>query len=128
MKSVFDILTSRARSVILRTLYFQSEPIPLRHISAISGLPVFSVQNAVDSLLTEHVIKRSEKDNNVLFELNREHFLYSVLEQFFIIEMNSRIRLEAGSFHEKARLVLEFAAAANSMFQCAKQKRGLKWT
>ncbi|MBU4483831.1 hypothetical protein KKA47_00240 [bacterium] len=123
MKNVFDIFTSKARVMILRTLYFQERPIPLRHVSLISDLPVFSVQNAVVSLLDEKIISKTEEDNNVLFELNKEHPLHNILEQIFFIEMNARICMEAGLFHHKARQALEFANDVNVIFKHAKQKR-----
>jgi hypothetical protein len=121
MKNIFDIFTSKARVMILRTLYFQEQAIPLRHVSLISGLPIFSVQNAVGSLLGEKIINKTEKDNNVLFELNKKHSLYDILEQFFIFEVNNRIRLEAESFFQKAKQVLKFASDANIIFKRAKR-------
>lgn len=124
MKTIFDIFTSRARVMILRTLYFQENPIPLRHLSLISGLPVFSVQNAVGSLLDEKIIRRAEKGNNVLFEINKEHHLYNILEQIFIVEMNFRICFEAKLFCLKAKRALGFANAAGVIFKRARQKKG----
>ena len=126
VKNIFDILTSRAKIMILRTLHFQEEAIPLRHLSLISGLPIFSVQNAIDPLLDEAIINRIEKDNNVLFALNEKHPLYKILEQFFTIEMNNRIYLEAKLFYQKARQVLEFAASANIVFKRAKLRRNFR--
>lgn len=126
VKNILDIFTSRARVLILRTLYFQEQPIPLRHVSEISGLPIFSVQNAVASLLEEKLISKTEKDNNVLFKLNQEHSLYNVLERIFILEMNARICSEAISFYQKAKRALEFANTATTFFKRAKKKRGLK--
>lgn len=125
MKTVFDIFTSKSRAVILQTLFFQKRPIPLRHISSISDIPIFSVQNAVNSLLNENLISKTEEDNNVLFELNKKHPLYNVLEQIFTIEMSARIRLEAKQFCQKAKQVLEFANAVGIIFKCTK-KRGIK--
>jgi len=109
--------------MILRTLYYQKRAIPLRHVSSISNLPVFSVQNAIHSLMDDNLIIRTEKDNNVLFELNQEHLLYNILEQFFNIETNNRISLEAKLFCQKARATLEFANTANIFFRRVKQKR-----
>lgn len=123
MKTIFDVLTSKARIMVLRTLYLQGEAIPLRHLSAISGLPVFSVQNAIEPLLDETLIIRSEEGNNVLFELNKKHSLYITLKQFFIIEMNNRILLEAQLFCQKAKQVLAFAAAADVLFRRVKRMR-----
>ncbi|MBI5300446.1 MAG: hypothetical protein HY877_09195 [Deltaproteobacteria bacterium] len=109
--------------MILRTLYYQKRAIPLRHVSSISNLPIFSVQNAIHSLVDDNLIIRTEKDNNVLFELNEKYFLYSILEQFFILEANNRISLEAKLLYQKARATLEFANTANIFFRRVKQKR-----
>lgn len=126
MDNVFDIFSSLARVKILRTLYFQAVPIPLRHIAYISGLPVFSVQNAVKSLTDDEIIGRSEKGNYVLFEINRNNPFYEVLKQFFIIELNNRIRMEAKKSYHKARQALEFANAADIIFSHAKRKGNIK--
>lgn len=126
MKNIFDIFTSKARVMILRTLYYQKQAIPLRHVSSISNLPIFSVQNAINSLADEKLIIKTEEDNNILFELNKEHPLYGILEQFFTIEINNRICREAGLFYQRARQTLEFASAANIIFKRAKQKRVIK--
>lgn len=126
MKNVFDVFTSRARIIILRTLYYQRLAIPLRHVSSISNLPIFSVQNAIGSLLDEKLLILTEKDNNVLFALNKEHPLHNILEQFFTMEANNRISLEAKRFSQRARQALEFASTAGVFFKHAKQKRIVK--
>lgn len=126
MESIFDILTSKAKVVILRTLYFQPAPVPLRHIAYLSDLPVFSVQRALASLLENGMICRSEKANNVLFELNRENALYPTMEQFFLIEMKDRIVAEAKTNYKKAKAALDFANAANILFKRARGKRNAK--
>lgn len=126
MNDIFDIFTSKARVKILRTLYFQLQAIPLRHIAYMSDLPIFSVQNAVKSLLNDKIISETKEVNYVLFELNRRNPFYALLEQFFIIEINNRICMEAKTYYQKARQALEFANAANTIFKRAKQKRNIK--
>lgn len=126
MNSIFDIFSSPAKAKILNVLYFQVQPIPLRHIAYISGLPVFSVQNAVRSLLDDELINKSEEDNYVLFELNKVNPFYDILRQFFIIEVNNRICMGAKTYYQKAKQVLEFANAAYIIFRCAKKKRKIK--
>lgn len=126
MNNFIDIFSSKARVRILRTLYFQPQAIPLRHIAYISDLPVFSVQNAVGSLLEDEIINSLKKDNCVLFKLNKSSPFYTVLEQFFTIEINNRIRMEAKTFYQKAREALAFADAANIIFRHAKKKRSIK--
>lgn len=127
MLNIFDIFTSKARVMVLRTLAFQDVAIPLRHIAALSGLPVFSVQNALGSLVSEHIITRTENDNNVLFELDKNCDMYDLLLQFFILETNDRISREAKKYFGKAARVLSFTGSAGIVFQNAK-KRGRKWT
>ena len=126
MESIFDILTSKAKVVILRTLYFQPAAIPLRQIAYLSDLQIFSVQRALTSLLDDGMVCRSERGNNVLFELNRKNPLYPTLEQFFMIEMNNRIVAEAKSYCQKAKASLDFANAADILFKRARQKRNTR--
>lgn len=122
METAFDIFSSKARGRILRTLYFQHRPTPLRHIALISDLPVYSVQKALDSLLTEEIVCRHEKGNNVLFELNKHHPLYSILEQLFITEAKTRIRMAAAMLPNKARHSLEFASAAKILLNHTRKR------
>lgn len=125
MDTIFDILTSKAKVIILRTLYYQPHAIPLRHIAYLSDLPIFSVQHAIKSLLDNRIISRRKKGNNVLFELNRKNPFYTTLKQFFIIEINNRIVAEAKLYYQKAQETLAFANAANILFKRARQKRNL---
>lgn len=125
-KNIFDIFTSRAKIITLRVLYYQNQAVPLRHISSISNLPIFSVQNAINSLMGENMLIKTEKDSNVLFELNKNHCLYGVLGQIFTIETHNRIFLEAILLHRKALQTLEFASAVNIILRCAGQKRASK--
>lgn len=117
VKTTFDIFSSKARGRILRTLYFQHNPTPLRHVALISDLPVYSVQKALDSLLTEAIVCRHEKGNNVLFELNKHHPLYAILEQLFITEMKTRLRINAEKLHQKARQSLKFANTTKTLLR-----------
>ncbi len=123
MKFIFDIFTSKAKVVVLQTLYFQEQPIPLRHLAEISNLPIYSVQNATCQLLDDELIIKIEEGNNTLFKLNKDHPLYNTLEQIFIIEMKDRIALNANSFEQKARRALEFINTTNVIFKHAKKKK-----
>ena len=126
MNTIFDILTSRAKVIVLRTLYFQPAATPLRHIACLSDVPIFSVQNALTSLMDSGIVIRSKRDNNVLFELNRKSPAYNALEQLFIVELNNRITAEANTYYQKAKAALKFADAAHILFRRARQKRNVK--
>lgn len=126
VNDVFDILSSRARALVLRTLFLQSNAIPLRHIAYISGLAVFSVQKALAGLLADDVIRRRDAGNCTLFELNRDAPFYPLLQQFFIAEMNHRIMIESGALGEKAKFALGLASSAAALFNRAKRKQRAK--
>ena len=72
--------------------------------------------------MKEGLITKLEEDNNILYVLNEEHYFYSVLEQFFIIEINNRILREAKTYYQKAQEVLAFVNAANILFKKVKRK------
>lgn len=127
MLNISDIFTSKARVRILRTLAFQGEPLPLRHIAAVSDLPVFSVQNAAQSLTADGILLKTERENNVLFELDKNSEIYDLLLQIFLLEARYRISKEARKNFRKAARVLEFANSASAIFRSAK-KRDHKWT
>ena len=124
MKTICDIFTSRAVVRVLRTLYLQSEPIPLRHVAHISDLPIFSVQNAVKKLMQNRLISQSKRDNNVLFELNRSHRFYALIGEFFDLETRDRIFHESQGLSDKAQEVLSFASSALKIF--ARARKGVK--
>lgn len=123
MQNTWDIFSSKARARILRALYCQTQPIPLRHVALLTDLPVYSVQNALTSLVEEQLLLRTEVAHNVLFELNRVHPLYSILESLFVAEMTAQIQINAATLHHKAQQILAFANAANTMLRRAKQRR-----
>lgn len=120
MQTIFDIFTSRARGRILRTLYFQKTPIPLRHVALISDLPVYSVQNALTSLQDEKLVHRFDMGNNALFELNPHHPLHPILTQLFVTETNAQIRESAALFQHKAKHCLNFASSTQKLLRRAK--------
>jgi DNA-binding transcriptional regulator GbsR (MarR family) len=125
METVFDIFTSRARGRILRTLYFQKTPIPLRHVALISDLPVYSVQNALATLRDEEIIHRIDMDNNALFELNTKHPFYPILTQLFTAETNAKIQQAAELSQHKAEHCLNFASSTQKLLRRAKGAHSL---
>lgn len=107
--------------MILRTLCFQNQPIPLRHVAYISNLPVFSVQRAIEPLTDDKIIIKLYSENNVLFKINTNNTLYNLLMQFFIMEMNNTISMESAKYSEKAKDVLEFTESANIILKETKR-------
>ena len=122
MKNMSAIFTSKARVKILRTLCFQEQAIPLRHLAYLSDLPVFSVQNALKAFVSEGLIVRTERDNNVLFELNPSDVFYPLMRQIFHLETGYHIRSEAKKYFAKAAQVLQFAGITHRILSRARKE------
>ncbi len=121
MKRIFDLFTSSAKIGVLRTLCFQSCPIPLRHVASFSDQHVFSVQKALRSLVADGMVIMTERDNNVLFEMDKKNARYDLLRQFFILEAHSRIREEAERYSAKAVRALKLANGAAVLLKQARR-------
>jgi len=116
MYDIFTAFSSKAKIQILRTLYFQPEAIPLRHISYLSNLPLYSVQNALKPLLKNKLIIKKKRNHYVLFQINKNNPLYDLLKKFFIDETTFQIEQEAKNFHQRAVHVLAFAHETHEFF------------
>lgn len=117
MIDISSLLSSKARWKILRVLFYQHEPIPLRHVAYLSGMPVFSIQRALVQLLDEQVIVRQEKQSRVLFSLNKRSESYDFLAGLFALEVRSRLKNLSETYHQRARASLAFASQARSFFK-----------
>ncbi len=121
MIDLAEIFSSKARTKVLRTLYYQAEPIPLRHVATISDLPVFSIQCALKALVGEKIIKRKKRKKYTLFSLNEDHPCYQFLSKVFHLEMTSCLQADSDQYHKKAKSVLAFAASARRLFRQIKK-------
>lgn len=127
MTSVFELLSSRAKAGVLRTLCLQSASIPLRHVASLADLHPFSAQKALRSLVERGIVIRREKGNNILFEINRNDAVYPLLSQFFDLEVTRRIQSESERYSARAARVLKFADSAVVLFRRARKRRPA-WT
>ena len=106
MRECLDIFSSKAKIKILRTLYYQCDPIPLRQIAYISGLAVFSVQHALKQLEKDHLILKRKKHKHTVYEINRKSAYYNFLNNLFLIEMKHTISTKAPGYDKKAHKTL----------------------
>ncbi len=122
MRECLDIFSSKAKIKILRTLYYQCDPIPLRQIAYISGLAVFSVQHALKQLEKDHLILKRKKHKHTVYEINRKSAYYNFLNNLFLIEMKHTISTRAEHYHKKAHKTLLFIQSTLNLFQTIKRK------
>lgn len=117
MFDVTDLFSSKAKVKVLRTLFYQSAPLPLRQIAALAGSPLFSVQRALKQLVDEDLLIRKKKGRYTLFSLNPDHVYYSFLAQLFDLEMKSRIAFSSRGYEQKAKEVVDFSRSTRDLFE-----------
>ena len=123
MKSLGNILGSAARTDILRVLYYQPEPVGLRHLATIAGVQPRSAQLAVAALSEERLVTRRKTPTRALYALNRDHRDAAVLKAIFdaatrVAQTSRRRTLDA-----RARTLLPFIAEAAGMIAHARRAR-----
>lgn len=117
MFDVTALFSSKAKVKVLRTLFYQSTPLPLRHIASLSDASLFSVQRVLKHLVAEGILIRKRKGRYTLFSLNPNHEYHSFLTQLFDLEMKSRIASLAGDYHQKAKGIVDFSRSARDLFE-----------
>ncbi|MBI2341008.1 MAG: hypothetical protein HYU99_11690 [Deltaproteobacteria bacterium] len=115
-----NIFSSRARVRVLRALYYQEAPVPLRHAAYLAQMPVFSIQRALKQLTEEKLVIRKRKRNYRLFSLNRAHPCHPFLSRVFNLERESRFALAPNRYDQKAKSLLAFIGATHDLFKTAK--------
>ena len=112
-----SLFSSKARTKILRTLHYQSQALPLRHIALLADVPVFSIQRALNQLLSEKIIHKKIKNQYTLYSLNKNHPCSNLLSLIFVLEEKALLQTKAPQYHNKAIISLNFSAAAIHLFQ-----------
>src|SRR3990167_866430 len=120
MGSLDSIFSSVAKIKILRTLCRQSLPLSLRRIAAVSELPVFSVQRALQQLQDEKWVVRKKAQNRVLFLLNSRHEAYDFIHAVFDLEIHRHLEMRTHQYTAKAKAALTFADSAQNFFRKTK--------
>lgn len=115
MMDLSDIITSRAKYLVLRALFFQ-EQIPLRHIAYLSKLHVYSVQHALKKLLEDKVILKRKIQGKVYYETNMENQISELLSKIFELETKMKLARRAKLYKSKALSVLSFSNSAQKLF------------
>lgn len=120
MLDIASLFSSRTRFRVLRTLVYQSQPLPLRHIAYLSGSPLFSVQRALKQLVEETILIQKREGCYSLFSLNTHHVSYPFLRQVFDLEMKNQIAFLSENYHKKAKSTLVFSSSARGLLKKAR--------
>jgi hypothetical protein len=116
MKMLTLLFSSAAKFEILGLLCQRSSPLPLRHISYLTGLPIRSTELAVASLCKQKVVRRQKAGRQVLLSFNDQHESALLLCEIFAV-VSKHLMPPQPNLDRKARQVLAFIDSANDLFQ-----------
>lgn len=117
MLDIAHIFSSRARAKVLRTLYYQEAPLPLRQVAYLAQMPLFSIQRVLKQMAEEKLVTRKKQKQYRLFSLNRTHAFYSFLAELFDLERRYDASFLSSRFDRKAKNLLDFVSATRDLFR-----------
>lgn len=120
---VFDIsliFSSKAKFKVLRTLFHQSTPLSLRQVAYLSEESLFSVQRALEQLVSQGLLLKKNKGHRMFFFVSQKHPYHAFLATLFDLEMKTRVSLESNQLHRKAAQCLKFSTEAHHLIQKAR--------
>lgn len=116
MDRLSDIFSSRTRTEVLSILVEQSEPIHLRALAELSTVAIRAIQEAVEDLVRERLVRRSKQGRRVCFALNQGHPDYPLICAIVRTANEHFLEQRARSYGEHAQSALDFASDAHELF------------
>lgn len=116
------MLSSAARTEILRALYYQAVPIGLRPLARIAGILPRSAEVALDALVDERLVCCTRDAAGPLYVLNRTHADSELLAAIFTAATRVDIARRCRTLGTRASRVLPLIREAGSMV--SKARRG----
>ncbi len=121
MHRMGDIFSSKARTEILRVLCCQSRGIGLRKTARLAGVHPHSAELVLNSLQEEKLARSKRVGNRRLFELNRGHEDFPLLQAVFEAAARAAIKKQSETLNARAASVLPFIREASKMLKRAKR-------
>ncbi len=120
MKALGKLLSSAAKTEILRALHHQQEAVGLRQLSRIAAVGVRSAELALDSLVEAKLVQRTRTPTRVLYAMNANHPSASVLSDAFDAATLASIREDCRLLDKRASRILPFIEEARRMLAYAR--------
>ena len=120
MKRLGTLLSSAARTEILRALYYQTAPIGLRQLARLSGVLPRSAELALDALANERLIGVTHGSAGPRYALNREHADAAVLAAVFTAATRTAIASRSRKLGKRAIRLFAFIEEADSILAIAR--------
>jgi DNA-binding transcriptional ArsR family regulator len=116
MDRLADIFSSRSRTEVLEILAEHNEPVHLRAIVELSSVSLRAIQEALEVLYAEGILRKRKKGNKVLFSLNTKHQAYSLICNVAQCSREHYLESRAVTYAAQAQSALEFASSAHELF------------
>ncbi len=123
MTSLGTLLSSAARTEILRVLWYQSAPVGLRALARIAGVLPRSAELALDALVDEKRVTRTRDASGPCYALNRRHPDVELLDAVFMAAARATIARRSHTLEKRAARLLPFIREAGRMVALARSAR-----
>lgn len=120
MKTLGHMFRSRARTELLRALYYQSEGVGLRALARIAHVGVRSAELALEALELEDLVLKNHVGNRSDYKLNRIHADYPILAAVFDAATRASVQAQCIGLEARALQLLPLNQQALSMLSHAR--------
>lgn len=119
--NISNIFSSKAKVQVLGVLSQDSTPLRTRTIERRAGLPIRSVQLALDSLVNLDLVHRQTLQKYPTYKLNTSHISCKLIRKIFKAVEIDQVSQRSFSYNQKATRVFQFISDANRVIQRAQQ-------
>ncbi len=115
MTKIGTLLSSSARTEILRALYYQAVPIGLRPLARIAGVLPRSAEVALSALVEEGVVCATRDATGPQYALQQSHADFALLAAVFTAATRAAIASRCRELSPRAARILPFIREAEAM-------------
>ena len=123
MTNLGTLLSSAARTDILRALMYQPDPAGLRPLARIAGVQPRSAELALSALVNEKLVKRTGYSAGPRYALNRAHPDAELLDAVFTAAARAATANRCRMLGQRASCILPFIREAGNMLTRARGSR-----
>ncbi len=123
MTNLGILLSSAARTEILRALMYQPAPAGLRPLARIAGVLPHSAELALNALVKEKLVNRTAYTAGPRYALNRAHPDAELLDAVFTAASRAVTASRCRMLGRRAARILPFIREAGSMLDRARESR-----
>ena len=121
MTRLGTLLSSTARTEILRVLWYQPEPVGLRSLARIAGVLPRSAELALHALVDEVRVKQTRDPSGPCYALNRCHPDVELLEAVILAASRATTISRSRMLKRRAAQIVPFISESGRMMKMARR-------